>query len=54
MRRREFLQRTASPPALAGLSSVLPPNTLVAEAAQAQARGALPARATCRSTPSSC
>jgi phospholipase C len=44
MRRREFLQRTALSAGLAaGMASVLSPETLVAQAAQLQRRGAIPA-----------
>ena len=55
LRRREFLQRTALTAGLAGLASVLPADTLVAEAARTQTPHP-PARrrATCRSTRSSC
>src|SRR6185312_5643471 len=40
--RREFLQRTALTAGLAGLASVLPAETLVAEAAKRQTRVVLP------------
>ena len=43
LRRREFLQRTASVAGLAGLASVLPTDTLVAAAAKRQAVAPLPA-----------
>jgi len=43
IRRREFLQRTAMTAGLAGLASVLPSETLVAEAARKQRRRRLPA-----------
>src|SRR3954465_10769548 len=44
LRRREFLQRTAVPPGLATtLGTVLPSETLVAEAARKQRRRPLPA-----------
>jgi phospholipase C len=43
MRRREFLQRTALTAGLAGLASVLPAETLVAEAARKQRRNEIPA-----------
>jgi phospholipase C len=42
LRRREFLERTAYAAGVAGMSSVLPANTLIAEAAKRQARVALP------------
>ena len=54
MRRRDFLARTAALAGAAGLATLLPSDTLVAEAAQrGQAADSLP-RTTCRSTPSSC
>src|SRR4051794_8131796 len=43
LRRREFLQRTALTAGLAGMASVLPADTLVAEAARRQRRAYLPA-----------
>src|SRR4051794_4562601 len=43
MRRREFLHRTALTAGLAGLASVLPAETLIAEAAKRQTRVHLPA-----------
>jgi phospholipase C len=42
LRRREFLQRTAYTAGLAGMASVLPADTLVAEAAKRQKRVQLP------------
>ena len=42
LRRREFLQRTALTAGLAGMASVLPADTLVAEAARTQTRIHLP------------
>jgi phospholipase C len=42
LRRREFLERTAATAGLAGLASVLPADTLVAEAAKRQRRVQLP------------
>src|SRR3954452_18483237 len=42
MRRREFLRRTALTAGLAGLASVLPAETLIAEAARKQTRNHLP------------
>ena len=55
LRRREFLQRTALTAGLAGLATVLPSDTLVAEAARKQRRIQLPEPAEhARSTRSSC
>ena len=42
LRRREFLQRTALTAGLAGLSTILPAQTLVAEAARKQRRNHIP------------
>src|SRR4051794_5536903 len=42
LRRREFLERTAAGAGLAGLATVLPAQTLVAEAARRQRRAQLP------------